>query len=627
MGKPFKKELQSIKEVFEWACNLEISELKNEVRKFEKNPLLIIGSGGSLSACYFASKLLQSKGQIAKAITPLELLYSKNIINKCSLLFLSSSGRNTDILTSFKNAVTENPLSLNGITLSKNTPLNRLSLNFGLASIIEYENPVGKDGFLATNSLISFFILLNRAFGYEIDHSIALVDKEFSKDLKTFEDKINKDFTFKLLFADWSLPVAIDIESKFSEAALGNVLLSDYRNFGHGRHNWLDKRGSNTAIIALITPEDKELALKTLALIPSNIPVLKIETSTIGSMSSIDLLIKSFYLTDLMGDIQSIDPGRPGVPDYGSKLYHLNYFKFLNKNNEKLEKVAIQRKLGNVSFFGLDEEEKKKWIKASNDYKGKISKQKFSSVVFDYDGTLCHAVDRYFGLKEDISSKLNQLLENNIIIGIATGRGKSIRKDLQRVIDEKYWDKVIIGYYNGGEIGLLGDDNIPEKIFDKNQRLEFLNNKLSEKYNDEIGLKHKRSQLTIELKNNASEEFITDVIKYIYLQNKSEILCVQSDHSIDVIIRPEVSKLNVLNFIKNNLKYSKFETLCFGDKGKFPGNDFELLSHPFSLSVDEVSSDLDSCWNFISGTYKNADKILTYFSQIQIYDGYFKIKL
>ena len=61
---------------------------------------------------------------------------------------------------------------------------------------------------------------------------------------------------------------AIDLESKFSEAALGNLQVADYRNFAHGRHNWIYKRGKSSGILAFITPEDNALAKKTLAFNP-----------------------------------------------------------------------------------------------------------------------------------------------------------------------------------------------------------------------------------------------------------------------------------------------------------------------------------------------------------------------
>src|SRR5690606_19409554 len=107
--------------------------------------------GGSLSACYFVSNLHQSKGRIAKAMTPLELMNSVAVINSTSLLFLSASGRNTDILTALKVATSEEPKSLIGLTLATDTPLKKASQNT-TNLIYELPNPTGKDGFLATNS-------------------------------------------------------------------------------------------------------------------------------------------------------------------------------------------------------------------------------------------------------------------------------------------------------------------------------------------------------------------------------------------------------------------------------------------------------------------------------------------
>lgn len=627
MGKPFKKELEYIDQVYKWAATLDISEFKNEIEKLKKSPLLAIGSGGSLSACYFATKLHQKYGQIGKAVTPLELSYSGTIINNCSLLFLSSSGRNVDILTSFKNAITENPKKTLGITLSKNTPLNKLSTSKIQGSIIEFNNPIGKDGFLATNSLVAFFILLHRAYGYLVPEKPYIVEKSFHFNLEKFISKVNKDFTFKVLYADWSLPVAIDIESKFAEAALGDILLADYRNFGHGRHNWIDKRKENTAIVALISPDDKELAEKTLALIPQHVPVFKIETESDSSMGAIELLIKSFYLTGSMGVIQNIDPGRPGVPEYGSKLYHLNYYKLLKKQINKDAIVAIQRKLGNTSFYVIKEDEQLKWLFSFNQYKRQLNQEKFNAIIFDYDGTLCHAIDRYSGLNVEMGEILNNILSGNIRIGIATGRGKSIKKDLRRVIYEKHWKKVLIGYYNGGETGYLSDDSLPNKFKLVDENLNFLHGKLIDKYKEEIVFKLRPKQLTLELQNNNSEEYILEVIQFINLQKRTGILCVQSDHSIDIIIRPDVSKLNVLKLIQQTLNDKDYQILTIGDKGKYPGNDFELLSHPFSLSVDEVSIDKNSCWNFANSGSNSVNATISYLNKIRLFNDYFKLTL
>ena len=625
MGKPFKKELLSIPEIYDWANNLDISDLKNKIKEVKNTPLLVVGSGGSLSACYYASRLHQKFGSIAKPITPLELYYSSHIINKCSVLFLSSSGRNTDILTSFKTANSENPKNVMGLTFSNNTLLKQLAKKLEINSIYEYKSPIGKDGFLATNSLIAFFIILHRAYGNKLNNRPVNLKKSFFNELNNFIEKIDKDFTFKVLYGDWGLPIAIDIESKFSEAALGDVLLSDYRNFGHGRHNWIDKR-PNTAIIALISPNDKELAEKTLSLLPESVPVLIISTDLENSAGSIELLIKSFYLTDIMGEIQNIDPGRPGVPDFGSKLYHLNYFKLLKKSNKRDDDIiAINRKLGNQSFYNLDTIEQNEWINSCLNFKKEMSNQKFDTIVFDYDGTL--SKDRFLGLNSETGELLNNILDNNITIGIATGRGSSVRKDLRRVINQNYWDKVIIGYYNGSEIGYLNDELIPEKDFYSDERLVFLSNKLQEKFLNEISLKLKKTQLNIEFNNNFKQEKYSEILQYIHMLNVVGILCLQSDHSIDIILRPDVSKLNVLKFIEKTKVNKDNQILCIGDKGNFPGNDFELLSHKYSLSVDEVSFNKDSCWNFSKIVDKGVISTHLYLNKIKFFNDYFKISI
>ena len=49
----------------------------------------------------------------------------------------------------------------------------------------------------------------------------------------------------------------------------------------------------------------------------------------------------------------------------------------------------------------------------------------FAAVVFDYDGTLCGASERFTGLLHEVSQQITRLLEAGVSVGIATGRGKS----------------------------------------------------------------------------------------------------------------------------------------------------------------------------------------------------------
>src|SRR5690606_22714740 len=90
---------------------------------------------------------------------------------------------------------------------------------------------------------------------------------------------------------------AVDLESKFTEAALGNLQIADYRNFAHGRHHWLAKRGQDTAILAFITDETRTLAERTLALVPTDIPMARIDLPGPATAAAIGGLIAALRVT------------------------------------------------------------------------------------------------------------------------------------------------------------------------------------------------------------------------------------------------------------------------------------------------------------------------------------------
>ncbi len=101
----------------------------------------------------------------------------------------------------------------------------------------------------------------------------------------------------------------------------------------------------------------------------------------------------------------------------------------------------------------------------------------------DYDGTLCSSENRFGALSSDISEELNRILKRGFIIGIATGRGKSVREELQKVVNKKYYNNVIIGYYNGSDIGTLNDTNHPDKTIQTHPSLIIIEEKLKDVQN------------------------------------------------------------------------------------------------------------------------------------------------
>ncbi|MCE2499198.1 MAG: hypothetical protein J4F28_09520, partial [Nitrosopumilaceae archaeon] len=123
-------------------------------------------------------------------------------------------------------------------------------------------------------------------------------------------------------------PAAADLESKLVESGVRNVQPADYRNFAHGRHNWIGKHPQDTGVIMLTSLRCKRLAESTAGLLPPGIPVVRLNTELDGYAGMLSLLIQGMCAVGELGTQSGIDPGRPGVAEFGRKLYGMGPYGF-----------------------------------------------------------------------------------------------------------------------------------------------------------------------------------------------------------------------------------------------------------------------------------------------------------
>ncbi len=219
MGKPYKSELTKIASTYEWANRLNLKPLSDAILCDLEKPLLIVGSGGSLSACHYAVSLYQSHGGIAKAMTPLELFDAQDSLKNTNILFISASGKNSDILFGFDKALSCEPNSLITVSLRKNSKLFHNASKYSICKSFEFEFPARKDGFLATNSLVAFYTILFKVFNsQEIAYNQIKIEDNYFKKIHTFFRRCKPNTTFIILYSRWGQSIGVDIESKFVEA-------------------------------------------------------------------------------------------------------------------------------------------------------------------------------------------------------------------------------------------------------------------------------------------------------------------------------------------------------------------------------------------------------------------------
>ena len=632
MGKPFADELARLPETIDWMRELDISTVVQFINQAEGSTLVTIGAGGSATAAEFAKLLFEERGGICVAHTPLSFIQCQSDLRGAHILLFTAAGNNRDVLACFDAMMRREVRSALVICGATGSKIETLVTAHPRAQIFTLQLPSGKDGYLATNSLAGACALLLRAFGHKLPTRKTVQQAIRSRDTDRilFSKTTPPYYFYPAIYADWARPAAVDLESKFSEAGLGAVLLADYRNFAHGRHNWIDKQGVKSTVIAFVTPGSAVLAEKTLRLLPSETRIVKFETNMSGPTGGLELLLRVYAFTATIGTQLGIDPGRPGVPSYGSCLYRLGPVIYkrtpvtIKASNLKI--AAISRKL---AARGSREISQKTRVSAEFDkYVQRLESVHFGAIVADFDGTVANSGVGRGSLAPRVVELFTKLLSRRIPIYFATGRGDSIHSILEASFPQSLHERIFISYYNGAltlplsessqfTTGLSGNTAIDEAF--ELLRADPLLQKLTE-------LKNKQSQISLKPTDVTSVVALDSLVRDIVAKaGENALRVVQSSHSIDVIPLNR-SKLACVEFARNRLSDTQ-EILTVGDRGAFPGNDFALLTHRFSLSVDTVSTDLDSCWNLLPPGVRNIAGLLHYGSWMRIKRGGFTFVL
>ncbi len=627
MGRAYALELQRLDRTVAFACDADVSSLVSLLSDLIPLNLIFVGSGGSFTAATFAAALHEHyTGRLAKAVTPLEAASRPQTTDTAAVL-LSARGSNPDIIRAFKALRFKEPVA--AICASERSALLRLVDETGAGVGYGFTIPGGKDGFLATNSLLATLILLvrsyNSVFGMpELDfREIAVPPGASPADPhsnRTLLDLAATD-TIIALSGGWGWPAAIDFESKCSESGLSNVLLSDFRNFAHGRHNWLRRRGGTTAVVSIEDSANTKLASTILQLVPDEVCKVRLFSHLDGPVGTIDLFVQVLHLIGSLGVIGGFDPGRPPVAKFGRRMYR-NGFKASNVPTARQTWVARK-----AEALGLLPHEDTAFVgQALDRFLDRLSKASVRAVVADYDGTLCAPSERLTGLSKDMGRLLSSLLEQGLYIGVATGRGGSAYNDLRKIIPATYWDKVLLGLYNGS-VTLRLSEPFQDQETDCSPKHDTML-KAIQPLIDQLPVRvlcnpYQLSLVpTTPLNLDNLRRTVVESVNNIISPNQVH----RSGHSVDILHTPN-SKAEIPHELKRILDIDDNDILRIGDLGNWGGNDFDLLDEGLSLSVDRVSSKLDTCWNLGHPGSKGITTTIRYLLALQPKRGAFAIQV
>lgn len=627
MARPYRTEMAELDNTLDWIERADIAEVVTSLEMARYESIVAVGSGGSLSAAHHLARLHRRfSNRLSVSMTPYQFRTEPPVKGAHCWIF-SAGGSNVDVIAAVTAASRFEMLTLNAVTLRSRSVLGRLAGGDPAIRLHCLPTPSKKDGFLATNSLLTFCALMTRAYlEMNGDHEawaavVAQLRGHLSGESQatwrhSAVDLAGLQHLVVLHDANTSLG-AHDLESKLIEAGIVGVQLADYRHFAHGRHHWLAKNGATSGVLAFTSDRDRALARRTVSLLPKAVPTVVIDVPGEEEASQLASLLAAFYVTEELGFARGIDPGQPGVPEFGRKLYALSAGSLRTRSRSQ---AAVDRKadeqpmprtpdLREASMDGL--------VVAHSQFEADLAETPLGGVVLDYDGTVVDTPDRFQPPCGSVVTEIQRLLSEGLPIGIATGRGRSAGIDLRTVLPREHWSNVTLGYYNGAVLRPLEDAGPVEEPSAPNKQLAMVEDALS-RYADVLKFTRRAHQLTIEGRADFPEERLWEHVCAVSdaLDLKS-LRVVRSSHSIDVL-DSSATKLNVVKALAARAKAPGI--LRIGDRGRWPGNDHELLASNLGLSVDQVSSDLKTCWNVAPEGVRGSRAAVYYLRSVAVRD-------
>lgn len=222
---------------------------------FKPLNILVVGAGGSYPAALFAKHAIHDEMRTpnVEAVTPqtaIKIMSQYDYIVNCDwhpkydlVISISYSGKTPDIKAVFDLCVKKHyPFAL--LTGAEKSTLSEVYQESDSIKIISYfnaEDKTGREkGMISMASTLAPIVILDDNWTSKLisDNQKALsVGQEFVSKLNIAEiAKSLKKAPIIHVFCEWStLPAAMDIESKFTESGIANVVLHEKKNFSHGR--------------------------------------------------------------------------------------------------------------------------------------------------------------------------------------------------------------------------------------------------------------------------------------------------------------------------------------------------------------------------------------------------------
>ncbi len=401
---------------------------------------LAIGSGGSLVAAEFLARCRDTLGLGPTSVaTPMTVVSDHYSLKDAQVWLFSAGANNPDAIAAARAAADRGCTDLNLITRNGDgqaaAEVRRIG---GFVHVLPVADV--KDGYLATHSLLSMVVGLLLASTAASREPVGSTEplEAIAARLTSSSDRARRErlaeawrslrSTDTLIVSSDPLlkPVASLLDTSLWEASLCPVQTTDFRNLAHGRHAWLHHRTDQSVILALTGTDSRPAWSAIRDMLPNNLRHTSMDYGRCGRLENVLGIIDGLGVIEAIGEAVGVDPGKPGIGDFGRAIY----------DDRSLEKLAgelptrVRHKRSAIAKADALPPDEPSLAAIGLERLRALAAADVGGAVFDYDGTLV-ATDNRFALPDNaIIKELVRLYRAGLKLGIATGRGGSVGEDL-----------------------------------------------------------------------------------------------------------------------------------------------------------------------------------------------------
>ncbi|MBX9910293.1 MAG: HAD hydrolase family protein [Beijerinckiaceae bacterium] len=548
----------------------------------------------------------------------MELVIESASLASNQVWLFTANGENPDILAAFDAAVARGAASIQIVTSKPGSLLIAAAAGHPTAQvhIVPVRDP--KDGFLATHSLVGAVTALLLAFDQAAEFPVGEeLPKAYGDAGREILAGPRREAMRELLapFAGRSTLLVLEdprlssigtlIETSLWECAICAVQRTDFRNFAHGRHVWLHKRAQDTAIIALTGTETMEVWADIASQVPANCAVSSLDHGNCGRLQNALGILQGLTVVEALGSLSGIDPGKPGTGAFARPIYDAPS---LSAANARLH-PSVRQKQAAVVRRDHPENRGEDLPARFRGFTERLAASAIAGLILDYDGTLVTYTGRFQPPREELITELRRLLGLGLLVGVATGRGKSAGEDLRPLIPQEHHPDILIGYYNGAYLQPLSVDikkqrpSVSPRVAAVAKWIDDNPSLLSKQE-----FKNSGPQLSVDLEVVRDPESFAREFMQAF-GGAGDLRIVQSSHTFDICLA-SACKTAVMQAMSKRSKSPDAKFLCVGDSGGRAGNDHILLGTPLGISVDEVCDRVGACWSLFGAEIRGPDALL-----------------